>query len=122
MLLVKPSPGKGRGVFAGRDFLAGETFEFSPVIVIPENELVGIRRTVLSNYFFKWGKDGAFALGVGSLFNHSYEPNATFTILIDRQEIEFKAIKEIAAGEEITINYNGDPHDRSRLWFKVDET
>lgn len=103
---------------------AGEVFERSPVIGIPEEEIIHIRRTVLHNYFFKWGserKEAAIALGYGSLFNHSYDPNADFRLNLDEGTIEFVALRPISPGEEITINYNGDPADRSRLWFPVRE-
>lgn len=122
MLAVKHFPGKGRGIVAAEPIAADTVFERSPVIEIPQEEIVHIRRTELHNYFFKWGserEDAAIALGFGSLFNHSYEPNADFSNNLDDKTIDFVALRPIAAGEEITINYNGDPEDRSRLWFPV---
>lgn len=122
MLAVKHFPGKGRGVVAAEPIAAGTVFERSPVIEIPREEIIHIRRTELHNYFFKWGderEDAAIALGFGSLFNHSYEPNANFDNNLADKTIDFTALRPIAAGEEITINYNGDPGDRSRLWFPV---
>lgn len=94
--------------------------ESSPVIVLPEDQIIHIRRSELHHYFFKWGRDGksgAIALGYGSLFNHSYHPNARFELNLDKQTIDFYALQSIDPGEEITINYNGDPQDRSKLWF-----
>ena len=47
----------------------------------------------------------ALALGYGSLYNHSYQPNARY----DDQPagaMTFTALRDIRAGEEITINYN----------------
>lgn len=121
LLEIKPSPGRGRGVFACSYIPVGACIERSPVVEIPQDEIIHIRRTVIQNYYFKWGrdrKDAAIALGFGSLFNHSYQPNARFVPNVDEQVIEFYAIKPIQPGEEITINYNGDPQDRSRLWFQ----
>jgi SET domain-containing protein len=60
----------------------------------------------------------AVALGYGSLYNHSYTPNARYDDESPQIKI-FTAIREIAAGEEITINYNGEPSDESPVWFKV---
>jgi SET domain-containing protein len=31
--------------------------------------------------------------------------------------MEVVAIRDIHAGEEITINYNGDPENQAPLWF-----
>lgn len=121
MLEIREVPGKGRGVFAITPFSVGTCIERSPVIEIPEEEIIHIRRTVFHNYFFKWGtqrKDGALALGFGSLFNHSYSPNAKYTIHVEERIIAFYALVQIQPGEEITVNYNGDPRDQSKLWFR----
>jgi SET domain-containing protein len=53
----------------------------------------------------------AIALGLSSLLNHSYKPNATFLRHIDALELELISIRRIAAGEEVTIDYQMD------LWF-----
>ena len=34
----------------------------------------------------------------------------------------FMAIRDIAHGEEIVVNYNGEPGDKTPVWFKVLET
>ncbi len=31
----------------------------------------------------------------------------------------FTALRDIAPGEEITVNYNGSPEDQSAVWFEV---
>ncbi len=34
--------------------------------------------------------------------------------------MEYRAVKEIRAGEEITVNYNGEPDDTTPIdWFDV---
>jgi SET domain-containing protein len=102
-------PGKGRGVVAQHRLTAGETIERPPVIVIPREEVALIRETRLASYYYEWGDDcrqGAIALGFGSLYNHSYEPNARFEFREDEDCLEFIALRDIEPGEEITINYN----------------
>ena len=62
----------------------------------------------------------AIALGFGSIYNHSYEPNATYKIKPKEKIIEFVAIKNIEKNNEITVNYNfGNPKDKTPLWFEV---
>lgn len=117
---IRTSPGKGRGVFAAVSFAPGDIIEQSPIIEIPQEEIIHIRRTVIHNYFFKWGTGGALALGYGSLYNHSYEPNALFKLNEGMRTIDFYARSAIKEGEEITVNYNGDPDDRSKLWFQAE--
>lgn len=117
---IRRIQGKGRGVFARRAIREGEAFETCPVLILPP-EVIEAPSAVLSSYVFDWG-DGhlALALGYGSLYNHSYEPNARYED-IGRRAKRFVAIREIAAGEEITINYNGAPEDRTPVWFDVIE-
>jgi SET domain-containing protein len=108
-IAVATFPGKGRGVVAQRHFEAGETIERPPVIVIPPEEVALIRQTKLASYYYEWGADcrqGAIALGHGSLYNHSYEPNARFLFHEDQECLEFIALRDIEPSEEITINYN----------------
>jgi len=125
MISIAHCEGKGRGVLAGKKYKRGEIIEQAPVIVIPGNELQHIKDTVLNDYYFIWGQDkdklktGAIALGYASLYNHSYSPNATFNKKHKDLVIEFKALQDIGEGEEITINYNGDPEDDTPLGFEV---
>lgn len=116
-------PGKGRGVFAMRKFRMGETIERCPVIVIPASEAPLIRDTRLAHYYFEWGDDckqAAIALGYGSLYNHSYSPNARYEFREAEECLEFIALGDIQAGEEITINYNNlGPSASQALKFEV---
>jgi SET domain-containing protein len=122
MIRVGDSHGKGRGVFALRKIPGGETIEEAPVVVAPENEVAHLDATVLGDYYFLWGDDekqAALMLGLCSLCNHSYEPNARFVLHPDRHTIEFVALRDIAEGEEVTTNYNGNPGDNSAVWFET---
>jgi SET domain-containing protein len=120
---VKRVTGKGRGVFARKAIRRGEIIERVPVIVLPLRDVMRDPDdwTGLGCYCFEWGRETvALALGFGSLYNHSFEPNARYDDEA-RQAKVFSAIRDIDAGEEITINYNGDPDDRSPVWFDVRE-
>ena len=115
-------PGHGRGMFAARNFLKGELIERAPIIPINEKQWPNAAKTILSDYAFDWGeKDehAAIALGYISIYNHSYSPNAQLEQMLDELMMEIIAIKDIREGDEITINYNGDPGNRDELWFKV---
>src|SRR5689334_8408228 len=106
---IKHFPDKGRGVVAQQTFCAGETIERPPVIVVSAEEAPLIRDTKLAHYYFEWGADcrqAAIALGYGSLYNHSYTPNARYEFREDEECLEFIALRDIEPGEEITINYN----------------
>lgn len=112
----------GRGVFASREIKKGELIESCPVIPTSESDYLFLKKTLLRNYYFMWdesNKKVAICLGFGSIYNHSYEPNATYKKLIKENIIDFVAIKNIKKDEEITVNYNfGNPNDKSPLWIK----
>jgi len=122
---VRLFPNKGRGVVAERFFGAGQTIERAPVIVIPPGEAPLIRDTRLAHYYYEWGHDdrsAAIALGYGSLYNHSYTPNARFEFDEAEECLEFFALCAIEPGEEITINYNNlGPDAKKPLKFDVHE-
>ena len=116
------SPGRGRGVFASRDLVAGETIERSPCIPFRKADWSPIEKTPFDDYCFAWGsdrKDGTLPLGYGSVYNHSFEPNATYVRRVDEHVMDFVAIRDISKGHEIRTNYNRDPLDTSPVWFEV---
>lgn len=121
-LAVRETESKGRGVFALAPIPAGTLIETSDIVLIPEPDMAALEDSILGNYFFRWGegdKQGALALGYGSLYNHSYTPNARYVKDFGRGTIDFIALRDIAEGEEIKTNYNGDPDSRKGLWFSV---
>jgi SET domain-containing protein len=119
-LYVKDTQKYGRGIYAERDIKKGEKFEVSPIIMISTEEWEKyLEKTILYNYLFYWGENLALALGYGSLFNHSYHPNARFLNNKANLSIDFYALRDIKKDEEITVNYHGDPEDDSPLWFDV---
>jgi uncharacterized protein len=120
---VKQIKGKGRGVFARRLIYDGEVIERVPVLVLPIGESrTASGPTPMSDYCFDWGRGTvAVALGYGSLYNHSYQPNARYDDESGQTKV-FIAIRDIALGEEIVVNYNGEPGDKTPVWFNVQET
>jgi SET domain-containing protein len=66
-------------------------------------------------------KDGVMVLGNGSLYNHSFNPNAEYLRRTSDKVMDYVAIKDIEAGEEITINYNGITKSMDPVWFDVVE-
>ncbi|MCR4261041.1 MAG: SET domain-containing protein [Candidatus Colwellbacteria bacterium] len=119
---LKKSKGKGRGVFAESSIKKGQIIETCPVIVLPKKDTKLIEKTGLYDYYFGWGKglkESAIALGYGSLYNHSFDPNALYIKDFKKELLIFKARRNIKKGEEILVNYNGDPLSQNPMWFKV---
>lgn len=118
LIEVKRLPGKGRGVFARQDIPQGTVIETAPVLVAPEGDM---EATALAGHCFLWSRGQvAIPLGYGALYNHSYNPNAEYSDKAPLTKI-YRALRDISAGEEITINYNGSPEDGSPVGFEVKE-
>ena len=114
-VLVAPSGRHGRGVFAGRSFEPDEVIEECPVLLVPADAITELG---LSGYCFEWDDEHcAIALGYGSLYNHSWRPNARYDHDHDANVVTYTAVRRIEAGEEVTINYSGDPDGDIQLWF-----
>lgn len=120
LIEVRSAGSKGRGVFARMDIAKSTIIETVPVILLRVGEVFGdLKSSELSSYVFTWSRDKvAVSLGYGSMYNHSYKPNAVYECRDNRTQV-FKARRNIEKGEEITVNYNAEPGSRSSLWFDV---
>jgi len=91
--------------------------EAAPVVIVPAAECALLDRTILHDYYFRWDDDpgaagrGAVALGLVSLCNHARRPRARVRPNYGRGTLDLIALTSIAAGDEITIDYN------CPLWF-----
>jgi uncharacterized protein len=115
---------KERGVVALKDFKTGEIIESAPVINITAKERKHLEKTILAYYMYPWRstRSGAVALGYGSIYNHSFMPNADWKQNFKTNAMVYRAIKPIKKGEEILINYNGEPDDMKEIdWFEVEK-
>jgi hypothetical protein len=112
-------------VVATRRLRQGELIERAPVVVIPDTEWSIVETGVLSAFCFQWdgGEAGsaAIALAHASMCNHSYSPNAYAHQRARARVIDFVALRDIEEGEEVTINYNGDPDGEGPMFFPVKE-
>jgi hypothetical protein len=120
LIEVRPARKKGRGVFARKKIRRGTVIERVPVVVMRVQEIFSnAPRTKLADYVFSWGRGKlAFACGYGALYNHSYQPNAEYYGKGTQSQV-FVALRDIEAGEEITVNYNGRPTGRAKVGFAV---
>ncbi len=111
-----------RGVFAKEDIAKGTLLHEAPVIPYPNEQHIFIEQTLIADYAFEYGiNHSALLLGYGMMFNHSYTPNAVYDINFDNDTFDFFAYKDIKAGEEILINYNGEVDNNDPLWFNEDK-
>lgn len=123
-LYIKTIAGKGRGVFTKEKITANILVEEAPVIVMSAADRPLLDKTLLHDYIFEWGEDKnqcCMALGLVPVYNHSYVSNCEYFMDFEEKMIRIKTVREIKAGEELTINYNGDWNNKKRVWFEVKE-
>lgn len=118
---VRYTKNKHRGVFATANIKKGEVIEVCPAWILPYKDKKLVDKTMVLDYYFYWGPKNqpAIALGYGSLYNHSYTPNAEYEQKVKQKLFVFRAIKNIKKGEEICTNYNGDWDSQDEVWFTV---
>ncbi len=107
-LIIKNVRGKGRGVFTTQPIKKGDIVEICPVIPFNVKEAKIAMETILGHYIFEWGascRQGALPLGYGSMYNHSSDPNIFYRMREPKNQIVFRALRDIAAGEELLSNY-----------------
>jgi SET domain-containing protein len=107
---VAPSTLHGRGVFAAVPIAAGDIVEECPVLRFPAAQREHIGETLIDEYYFEWDGDGAIALGLGSLYNHSDTPVAEYIKDTVGDVLVVRALSDIAVGDEITFHYSGPAH------------
>ena len=113
---------KGRGVFTNSFIEKDTLIEIAPVIIMQKNDREHLDKTLLHDYIFEWGigsSECCMALGYVPIYNHSYKSNCTYIMDYEEVSILIKTVTAIEAGEELTINYNGDCDDETKVWFEV---
>jgi uncharacterized protein len=113
---VRRSPIDGYGVFAlepaQRGHKIGEVRGESISVSEARRRAATLARIMIVEVSHKSAVDLAASTDPMRFTNHSCQPNGRLTIRDGR--IEFYALRDIAPGEEITVNY-GETHHEGRL-------
>ncbi|PUZ30257.1 SET domain-containing protein [Chitinophaga costaii] len=121
-LHIMKSKGRGRGVFTKEKIPSGTRIETSPVLVLSFDDTAIVDKSKLHNYIFLWGAretKSCIALGYCSIYNHSYDPNCEYEMDFTEETMSIVTRRDIKKGEELYINYNGDPENSNPVWFDV---
>ncbi|UEG49933.1 SET domain-containing protein-lysine N-methyltransferase [Ferruginibacter lapsinanis] len=119
-LYLRQTANMGRGVFTKERIPADTVIEISPVIVMSKADKEHLDKTLLHDYIFDWGKGKdqcCMALGLIPMYNHSYKSNCDYIMDYEDEVIFIQTVRAIENGEELTINYNGDWDDATKIWF-----
>ena len=123
-LRIAEIPNKGRGVVTLKKIAKDTVVEHSPVIVMDAAARQLLDQTTLHDYIFVWGNNEdecCMAQGYVSIYNHAVGSNCEYFMNFDDNTMSIKTVRDIAAGEELTINYNGDWDNEEDVWFAVNE-
>lgn len=110
----------GRGVFSAHDLNREDVIEICPLILIPPDQTIHLDQTILYDYYYSWPGEmdyACIALGYGSLYNHSFKPNADVIFDLEEKTIIIKALRKVKAHEELLIDYQGGDKKSTQLWF-----
>lgn len=107
------SVNRGRGVFAREDLLKGSLIERCWVMPLTQEESqASLQMPVLNRYLFPWvDKQRVIISGAGLLYNFDRftvtrrEPNLECILRRGISAIEFRALRDIHEGEELTWDY-----------------
>lgn len=113
MIEVRSSPIHGRGVFASRPIPGGAQFHTAHLLVFGTDQHAALQQTVASHYVFHFSDDPeggdatitGLAMSPISFINHARNANCAFAIDKTAEQVSFTARRDIAAGEELTIDY-----------------
>ncbi len=113
---VKPSRIDGQGAFAAEPIPArrkiGEIRGESVSVREGRRRAKGVARIMLIEVSERRAIDASNSTDPLRFTNHSCAPNAVLRIRQGR--VEFYAMRDVAAGEELTVNY-GETHHEGRL-------
>lgn len=121
-LFIADSEGRGRGVYTREDISVDTVIEISPVLVMNGEERRILDLTLLHDYIFEWGEQRdqcCVGLGYLSLYNHRAPSNCEYFMEYDDDIMFVKTVRDIRAGEELTINYNGSSGNTDPVWFNA---
>lgn len=115
-LRVGPSAIDGQGVFAAEPIAArrkiGEVRGEAISLQEAQARSRGQARIMLIAVSARRAIDASQSTDALRFINHSCRPNAS--LRLNQGRVEFYAMRDIAAGEELTVNY-GETHHRGRL-------
>ena len=112
---------QSRMVVATEDIRSGKIIEECPIICMHQDEVFETKEQsefnlTISHYVFWMNEEySALVLGYGSLYNHSYSPNAEYSFP-SYDLWRLVTTRDIKAGEEITIHYQQYTHESVQFY------
>lgn len=112
MITVKVFKIMGRGLVSTKPIKKGQVYMQVEILEFNRKDSNMLDKTLLGSYVYDLGAGrSCIALGHGCLFNHSDQENTDFNFVKKqgRLMIQYKALRNIKAGEQLFINYGYNP-------------
>ncbi|MBL8859822.1 MAG: SET domain-containing protein-lysine N-methyltransferase [Planctomycetes bacterium] len=109
-LLIRHVEGRGRCIIAAQDIAKGTQLLADHTVFVPKADSQYTDLSVVGRYLFEWNDEGdlCIVLGLGSLINHSKRENVSLVSNDEDRTMDFFALTDIAAGEELVYDYGHD--------------
>lgn len=115
MFYIKETEKFGRGLYASRRIKTGELVTQCEILVLSPDDTKKVNETELQFYTFKFDSErDCLVLGDGEIFNHSDNPNVSYTLVTlnengrSRKVMIFTAKRDIDECEQLFIDYAAD--------------
>lgn len=102
-------PGAGRGVFAVAALQGGELLEECHYAPLVETNFKALDVTVQDYVFTILPHTSCIVFGHAMVYNNSAEPNVGWEIDLVERVFRFRALRDVAEGSELFINYRQIP-------------
>lgn len=109
LVIRRSHPGLGKGLFADREIARGAFVAEYTGTRIPTAYADILKTRYLFELDDTWTIDGSSPANVARYINHSCEPNCEADIRDGR--VYISAVRDVRAGEEITIDYGDEYFD-----------
>ncbi len=112
MINIKVTPEMGRGVYASKNLMSGDSIVCDILLLSPE-DTKKVNETDLQFYTFRVNDlQDCLVLGIGELFNHTDKANVDYSLqeIDGRMQMVFKVNRFIPKDEQLFINYAADAH------------
>ena len=113
-LVVRRSSRHRWGVFALEPIEAYELLEEAPYVVVPQEQIDAAPICEVYSYGFD-DRSVVIGFGFAGLYNHAAEPNSDYELDRVNEVMRHYALRSIAAGEELTLDYGDDNVERYGL-------
>lgn len=126
---LRSSPIHGHGIYSNTEIAKGELIEEAKLLKLSWRSKI-IQDSVLVNYVWtnntctcencqKEGHEQYLALGFGSIYNHSKNPNTLLKLNFETETLQIFSNKNIGRDEEILVSYGPKYWLVRDFWKKI---